>query len=496
HRFSFQFGFIGILSRSTTRVRKHTFSHDELGCSLPSVPCEFRWFVLVLMVGVLSMMVVSCGVAVRAVDEGAEKIGTAFQEGRRGRLTEEEQTWAKTAWKYFENNYNPQSGLVNIKDGYQLVTMESVADYIIALMSARELDVISKHEFDSRLSLVFGFLNTMQLAFGEAPNINYNAVSMRPTDYGNNNATIGWAVNHIGRLLVVLRLLRNRFPQYGEYADRVVLRWSFCNLVDKKGNLYSAVNVNGKPEKYLDAKHGWKEYTARGFKAWGFPMDSSSKLDPIETIRIYDVDIYFDGRDERANGGNNAVTTMPFVYMALEFGWENISYLAIDNRYYDQMQAVYEVQKRRHEREDIFTARAQHEVNVAPYTVHDAIFSNGYKWTTISSNGVYYPFLSAVSTKAAFGMWAVWKSTYTDLLILITNLLFDPARGWYEGRKEKTGDAVRTLTCSTNAAVLEALHFKKTGRLYIKAQEENDLYNIYLRDDFNIIRSCFPVKPR
>ncbi len=449
-------------------------------------------FVLII----LSSTLYSCGVAVRAVDEGAEKIGSAFQEGRRGRLTEEELGWAKTAWKYFENNYNPQSGLVNIKDGYQLVTMESVADYIIALMSARELDVISKHEFDSRLSLVFGFLNTMPLAFDQVPNVNYNAVSMRPVDFGNKYGTIGWAVNHLGRLLVVLRLLRNRYPQYGEYADRIVLRWTFCNVVDEKGNLFSAVNVNGKPQPYLDAKHGWKEYTARGFKAWGFPMDSASKLDPVESIRIFDVDVYFDGSDERASGGNNAVTTMPYVLTALEFGWENIPYLAIDNRYYDQMQAVYEVQKRRHEREDIFTARAAHEVNTEPYTVYDAIFSNGYKWTTISSSGVYYPFLSAVSTKAAFGMWAVWKTPYTDLLMLITSLLFDPARGWYEGRIEKTGDAVRTLTCATNAAVLEALHFKKTGRLYVKAQEENDLYNIYLRDDFNIIRRCFPVKPK
>ncbi|MCS6808401.1 MAG: DUF3131 domain-containing protein [Bacteroidota bacterium] len=445
---------------------------------------------------ILLLCTISCGVAVRAVDEGAEKIGAAFQEGRRGRLTEEETMWAKVAWKYFENNYNPQSGLVNIKDGYQLVTMESVADYIIALMSARELDIISKHEFDSRLSLVFGFLNTMQLAFGELPNVNYNAVSMRPTDFANNEGVIGWAINHIGRLLVVLRLLRNRYPQYGEYADRVVLRWTFCNALDRHGNLYSAVNVNGKPERYLDAKHGWKEYTARGFKAWGFRADSSAVLDPVDIIRIFDVDLYIDGRDERETGSNNAISTVPYMYMALEFGWENIPYLAIDPRYYNQMQAVYEVQKRRHEREDIFTARATHEVNTEPYTVYDAIFSNGYKWTTISASGVYYPFLSAVSTKAAFGMWAIWKTEYTDMLMLITSLLFDPARGWYEGRQEKTGDVVRTITCSTNSAVLEALHFKKTGRLYVKANEENDLYNIYLRNNFDIIRRCFPVKPR
>jgi hypothetical protein len=442
----------------------------------------------------LSVSLSSCGVAVRTIDEGSEKVANVFKEGRRGRLTDEELSWGKTAWKYFENNYNPQSGLVNLKDGYQLITMETVADYIVALMAARDLDIISKHEFDSRLSLVFGFLNTMQLAFGEVPNVNYNAVSMMPTNYANQYGTIGWAVSHIGRLMVVLRLLRNLHPQYGEYADRIVLRWTFCTLTDLEGNMYSAVNANGKPEKYLDAKHGWKEYIARGFKAWGFKMKKAAMLDPIESIRIYDTELYFDGNDERSAGGNNALVSMPYILTALEFGWENIPYLAIDARYYDQMQNVYEVQKRRHEREDIFTARTSHEINVEPYTVYDAIFANGYKWTTISDNGVYYPFYAAVSTKAAFGMWAIWKTDYTDQLMLITNNLFDPSRGWFEGRLEKTGDVVRTLTCSTNAAVLEALFFKKSGRLYRKGNEDKDLYNLYVRDEFKVIKRCFPTK--
>lgn len=436
----------------------------------------------------------SCGVAVRSIDEGAEKISNVFKEGRRGRLTEEEQLWAKVAWKYFENNYNPQTGLVNAKDGQQNVTMESIGDYIVALLAARELEIIPKHEFDSRLSLVFGFMNTMKLAFGELPNVNYHAVTMQPMNYAAKPGVIGWSVNHIGRLMTVLRLLRNKYPYYGEYVDRVILRWTFCNVTDPQGNLYSAVNVNDKAAKFLDGKHGWKEYTARAFKAWGFPMEASSNLDPVETIRINDIEIYFDGNDERASNNNNAVTSMPYFLTLLEYGWENIPYLAIDKRFYEQAMNVYLVQERRHDREDVFTARAKHDVNTEPFTVYDAIFSNGYKWTTISNSGIYFPVHAAVSTKAAFTMWAAFKTPYTDALMLIAGSLFDPARGWYEGRLEKTGDAVRVFTCATNSNVLESLMFKKSGRLYQQAREEDDLYSFYLRDEFKILKRCFPVK--
>jgi hypothetical protein len=91
-------------------------------------------------------------------------------------------------------------------------------------------------------------------------------------------------------------------------------------------------------------------------------------------------------------------------------------------------------------------------------------------------------------------MWAAFKTPYTDELMQITSPLFDPARGWFEGRLEKTGDAIRIFTLATNATVLEALMFKKTGRFYQQAEEDNDLYRIYLRDEFKILKRCFPTK--
>lgn len=435
-----------------------------------------------------------CGVAVRTISESIQTVSNALKEGRRGTLTQEEQYWAKVAWKYFDNNLNRSTGLVNMKDGFQLATMASTGDYLIALLAARDFELISRHEFDARMTALIGFLNNMPLAGGQLPNVNYSANNGWMTNYANQQGELGWSAMDIGRLLVALRIARNRHAEYGEYIDRIVLRWTFCNIIDTSGNLYGAVKIGDRFEKYLDGKHGMREYAARGFQAWGFKTRKASQLDPVDQIRIYGIDLYFDGYDERAAGGNNALITTPFLYDGLEFGWESINSITIDRRYATQAQNVYRVQEMRFQREDIHTARTSHLLNREPYLIYDAIFSNGNKWNTVSEDGTYYPQLAGVSIKAVFGMWALWKTDYTDKLMNVVSTLFDPERGWFEARLEKSGEVQRVITCATNALVLESLWFKQQGRIYQPNSKEDFFYTIYLRDEFRNLSKCFPVK--
>ena len=48
----------------------------------------------------------SCAFIIDGIDSTFTGIADIFRSGRRGELTETEREWAKTAWKYFENNYN------------------------------------------------------------------------------------------------------------------------------------------------------------------------------------------------------------------------------------------------------------------------------------------------------------------------------------------------------------------------------------------------------
>lgn len=436
----------------------------------------------------------SCGVVVRSVGEGITNVGNSLKEGRRGSLTEEEKFWAKVAWKYFDNNYNPQTGLVNIKDGFQLSTMACIADYLIALVAAHDFEIISRHEFNGRISTLLSFLNNMPLFNNELPNLNYSANNGWMSNYANQPGELGWSALEIGRLLVVLRIVRDRFIEYGEYIDRAVLRWSFCNIIDSQGQLYSGVRAGDQVQRYPDGNLGWKEYAARGFQSWGFATQRSSSLMPYDEIRIQGIDVMYDGKDERENNGNNALVSLPFLYDGMEFGWENVGFITTDPLYFQQAQAVYNVQRLRYEQEDIFTARTSRTLPVEPYLIHDAIFSNGNKWNTCAEDGTYYPQFSAVSVKAAFGMWVLWKTPYTDKLIMVVNLLFDPDRGWYEARLERSGEVERNITCSTNSMILESLFFKKNGRLYQPIGNSDYFYKIYLRDEFRGFKKCFPAR--
>ena len=47
-------------------------------------------------------------------------------------LTPEEQTWATIAWRYFVNNTQPQTGLVNGSDKQPRVTLWQMGDTLIA----------------------------------------------------------------------------------------------------------------------------------------------------------------------------------------------------------------------------------------------------------------------------------------------------------------------------------------------------------------------------
>ena len=53
-----------------------------------------------------------------------------------GKLSEEETRYAKIAWKYFENNYQPETGFVNSVDMYPSATFWDLTSYLMGMLSA------------------------------------------------------------------------------------------------------------------------------------------------------------------------------------------------------------------------------------------------------------------------------------------------------------------------------------------------------------------------
>ncbi|MGQ4646126.1 DUF3131 domain-containing protein [Lyngbya aestuarii] len=68
-------------------------------------------------------------------------------------LTSEEKAYASTAWQYFVNNYQSETGFTNSVGGYPSGTLWDMGNYLMALNTARQLNLIDQGEFDSRLNL-------------------------------------------------------------------------------------------------------------------------------------------------------------------------------------------------------------------------------------------------------------------------------------------------------------------------------------------------------
>jgi hypothetical protein len=451
-----------------------------------------RITIIILLSSFLALFT-GCGVIIRGIESGWQGLSNVFNPSRSGMITDEELGWAKTAWKYFENNYNGATGLVNTSDSYQSTTMWGIADYLMALMSAHELNIIDRKTFDLRISQVFGFLNYMPLYENKLPAIRYS------TSTGKSDLT-GWSAQDIGRLLIALKIVREHYPQYGEYIDKAVLRWNWCDIVDTAGNIYSGYQSPNGTLKVQDVKLGFKEYAARGFQAWGFKTTAATSPEPYDVLKINGVDVYFDGRDERKDNSVNAVVSLPYILDGLEFQWQSAGYcqrsdyIAADSRQPQIAEAIYKVQEKRFEMDKILTARTSHNIVAEPFFVHDAIFANGYNWNTISGENKHVPQAALVSTKAAFGMWVLWRTGYTDQLISLINTLFDAKRGWYEGRSEATGKAETAITLSTNSTVLESLLFKKNGMIYKLSNADETFYDKALQNEFKNRGKCIHQK--
>lgn len=390
---------------------------------------------------------------------------------RSGPLDEREMKMARTAWKYFENN-TQATGLTNAVDNYPSTTMWDTASYIGALVAARELGIIDARTADERLIKLLDAFNRLRFFLNELPNKVYHTQTLEPSDYANKPGEIGYSALDLGRILVWLKIVKERYPQHADAVDRFVLRWNFDNMVDRSGMLFGAMLNNDKKVQYVqEGRLGYEEYAAKGFQLWGMSTDMASRPEPYATAPIYCVEVPYDSRDPRKYSQHNYVVSESYVLDGIEFNWD----LADDRSTSDKRHShewmekfahrVYQAQENRFNETGILTARSEHQLDSDPYFVYDTVFTDGYAWNTITEPGKYVPQYAAVSLKAALGMWVLWKSHYTDRLFLAIEKNFEPGKGFYEGILENGKGPIKAFTANNNGIMLEALLFKAQGKL-------------------------------
>lgn len=419
--------------------------------------------------------------------------------GRHGPLTEREMAMARTAWSYFEKRYQSETGLVNAVGSYPSTTLWDTASYISGLVAAYELGIIDKRLFDQRATKLIGTLRNLDLFRGEAPNKVYHTQTGAKVNYANQPGEVGFSVLDIGRMLVWLRILKERYPYLANGVDNIPLRWNFCNIIHEDGRMFgSIVNGEGETRYVQEGRLGYEEYGAKGFALWGFDVTGALEPAPLQYVDIYGVKIPYDGRDPRIYHNQNYVLTESYLLDGLEMGWDfpvkdpDGPGVAAQGWRAEFAHRIFLVQQRRFESTGIITARSEHQVDGRPYFVYDSIFADGYAWNTLDPSDVYQPDRAAVAAKAALGMWALWDHPYTDLLFETVADLSEEDGGFFEGLYENGNGYIPLQTANNNGIILAALLYKQQGPI-LQFANTNTSYWDLAYDGSDIRRNkCLP----
>ncbi len=377
----------------------------------------------------------------------------------KNRFSKKDMESAKVAWKYFENNYQEATGLVNSVDKYPSTTLWDTGNYMMALIAVKHLNVISPEVYDAKMHKILTTLSSLELYRNMLPNKVYNAQTLKMTNYENkvSKKGIGWSAIDIGRLLIPLAYLNFNEPKYSTEVRAVVASWNMKELT-KEGALYGAVVEKGKEQLLQEGRLGYEQYTSKMFATFGIDITNAIRYDKyLEFREIYGVEIPYDKRDKEHSDANNYVVMEPYMLDGLEFGWD---YFSKEFSY-----RIYKAQEDRYRDTGILTAVTEDHLDQAPYFIYNSVFVNKKEWVAIDEKGKVHNDMKQLSTKASFAMSALYDTKYTKKLMIEINKL-KSENGWYTGIYEKNGKINKSLTCNTNAIVLESLLYKKVGPIF------------------------------
>lgn len=423
---------------------------------------------------------------------------------RRGFLNEREMRAARVAWHYFEKFTQPTTGLANSVGNYPSTTLWDTASYIAGATAAFELCIIEKSEFDRRMMQLLTTIKEWDLFRDEMPNKVYHTKTGAKVDYTNKEGEIGFSALDIGRFLVWMRILKNRYPHLGNTIDSVLLKWDFSNTISPEGLMFGAYvdDETGETVYAQEGRLGYEEYAAKGFALWGFKPILAHRAEPFLTAAIFGVSIPYDGRDPRIFHSQNYVVTESYLQDGLELGFDlphdthTPDWLHSDGWRAEFADRIYQVQENRWRRTGFMTARSEHNVKGPPYFTYDTIFSDGYPWNTVTPRGDYTPDHAAVAAKAALGLWALWDTEYTDVLYEAIIELYDPENGMFEGLYERGQGRVEIFTANNNGIILTSLLHKVQGTILTPYTGGNEVWYTAFREQDIRERRQYPDPPQ
>ncbi|HEX2572770.1 MAG TPA: DUF3131 domain-containing protein [Polyangia bacterium] len=376
-------------------------------------------------------------------------------------LTPDELAVARTAWRYFERNHHPSTGLVNSVDGYPSTTLWDLGSYLMGLLAAQDLGLIDEPTFTARAEPLLASLARLPLVDGQLPNKAYDARTLQMVDYRGRKTPkgIGWSVIDIARLGVPLDILAWSRPDLTDRVRAILARWRLDRAV-ADGRLQGALRTaNGKLRLVQEGRYGYEQYAAKLLFLLG--ADTSRALRYDLDIELLPVDGQLVAADRRLpadhGGTHNAVISEPYILEALEFGLTATT-LPI-------ARAVYQAQENHARETHRLTAVSEDNIDRPPYFVYNSVINDRQPWAAFTPDGKDAAAHKSLSLKAALGWSYIFAGPYAGQLRAAAATLADPQRGFYSGRYDADGAPNKALTANTNGVVLETLWYHVRGPL-------------------------------
>lgn len=377
-----------------------------------------------------------------------------------GALSDEDLAHARTAWKYFENNYDKRTGLARGIEGRDAASVNDISSFLMAMISAYELDIIDSLEFHRKMTRTLTSLKRMPLFEGKLPNKYYHTGTMQMLDhaYKTTDTGIGWSAIEVGRFYTVVQKILHRYPQYGSDVKKITSRWKMNEMIND-GYLYGIVRTSDSTLHHVqEGTLGYEEYAAKGLMMAGYDVtEALVYTDFLKYVQINEREIGVDTRAIDYSSIPNYLTSEPFILDGLEYGWD------VNSR--ELAYRLYKVQQDRYRETGIVTAVGEVPVDKAPYYVYNCIYAAEEEWSCIDAEGQPVEAMRTISTKNAFGWSVLFNDEYSKVLYTAVKDLHDPAKGWFAGKYEASGRINKVLDAATNGMVLEALNYKRNGRI-------------------------------
>jgi Protein of unknown function (DUF3131) len=373
-------------------------------------------------------------------------------------LTALERQWAEIAWRYFQNNVDPTTGLASSVEKFPSTTMWDTGSYLMAIIAAKRIGLIEQPEFDQRISLALTSIEKLPLFDKSLPNKAYNITTLGMTDYANNSSArgIGWSVIDIGRLLVPFNILVWQHSQHANEVKKILAQWNVQKL-SQRGQLFGArVAKSGETEWIQEGRLGYEQYSAKSLGLMGLDITvANSYTQESAFVDVHGINVAFDRRTPSAFGAQNFVVSEPYVLDGLEYGW--------DSQSKELSWRIYSAQFKHFEKTGKLTAVTEDHLDQPPYFIYNTIYNDGKKWSGITENGDDASKFKNLSVKASFGWYALYDTPYTQKLISAVAKLNDPKRGWYAGLYDESNQPNKAMSMNTNAVILESLGFIING---------------------------------